>query len=115
MAKKRTIQQLLADNIGKLRVREGEKVYSLRDIAEAPNIDLGPNTVKRMAEGTGDPKLGSLAEIAKFFKMEPWQLLHPDFDPDKLPARVLNQAEAEFYDRLLSDIRRLHGPKDAPK
>lgn len=107
--KQKSIQQLLADNMGKLMVHEGEKQYSLRDISDAPNIDIGSNTVKRMADGTGDPKLSSLAAAAKFFGMEPWQMLHPDFDPDKLPVRVLTKQEADNYDQLLRDIKRLVG------
>jgi transcriptional regulator with XRE-family HTH domain len=111
--KHKDIRQVVAENVSKLRVREGEKKYSLRDISEAPNVDVGSNTVKRMANPTNNPRLSTLAEVAKFFKMEPWQLLHPDFDPDKLPARVLNTAEAEFYDRLLRDVKKLRGDDPA--
>lgn len=117
MAKKiRTIQQLLADNVGKLMVREGAKKYSLRDVSDAPDVKLGANTVKRMQEGERDPKLGSLAEVAKFFGVEPWQLLHPDFDPDKgIPTRVLNKKEAEYYERLLANFRGLMGGEESPQ
>lgn len=112
--KPKSIQEVLADNVMKYIVQDGEKKLSLRDISDAPNIDVGANTVKRMADGTGDPKLGSVAEVAKFFGVEPWQLLHPDFQPGKWPARVLTKSEAEFYERLLRDIRGLNGGEEAP-
>lgn len=108
--KPKSIQELLADNMGKLMVREGEKQYSLRDISDKPDIHVGANTVKRMADGSGDPKLGSIAEVAKFFGVEPWQLLHPDFQPGKWPARVLAESEAEFYEGLLREFKKLQGP-----
>lgn len=115
--KTKDIRQLLAENVSKLMVREGEKKYSLRDVSGAPNVKVGTNTVKRMAKGDANPRLGSLAEVAKFFGMEPWQLLHPDFDPDKMPKKVLNEREAEFYERLIRDIRDIKGgePPESPE
>jgi hypothetical protein len=46
---------------------------------------LGQTTINRICNGTADARIEMLVRIAEATGYEPWQLLHPEFSPDRMP------------------------------
>jgi transcriptional regulator with XRE-family HTH domain len=72
---------------------------------------LAQNTVSRYLRGASDPQLAAVEMIAGAANYEPWQLLHPDFDPYGTPPMVDHEAMrvAAIFSAITSepDRRRL--------
>lgn len=80
---------------------------NLRELMEqSPDLDSHAKLAKRAKVGSGsigymldpdggNPTLHNIAKVAQVWKLEAWQLLHPE-----LPTRVLSSKEAEFYDAI---------------
>ncbi|MFY1963384.1 hypothetical protein [Achromobacter xylosoxidans] len=89
-----------------------------RDVSRlnlSKQMDVADGTLGRIKYGSGNPNVETLAQIARFFKFEPWQLLVPGFtvnDPPALRAEdggngALAGEEAE----LVAIFRRLKEPE----
>lgn len=56
--------------------------------AWATRTGLNQSTVNRIANGTRDATVSQLELIEEKTGYAPWQLLHPDFDPLKMPPMM---------------------------
>lgn len=101
---------ILASNLKKLMDRPGAKKISTYDVAgyrkgeEQGDRPLSPKTVERMRRGEGDVTLDHIQAVAKFFVLQPWQLLVPTFSVDDPPHLAFTKAEKEAYERMEQSI-----------
>ena len=83
-------------------------------MAAHPNLDTlekitaqggGSNgTLDRMRRGASSCRLDALADVAKVFGLEPWQLLVPRLDPHNLPRLEMDTSRAENLRAELENI-----------
>src|SRR5690606_23080262 len=57
------------------------------DLSRLMNVSDG--ALGRIKYGNGNPTAETIERIAHFFRVEPWQLLVPDFDP-RNPPKLLD-------------------------
>lgn len=63
---------------------------------------IGSSTIGHLLNATGpQPRLDTIVAVAEAFKLSPWQLLHPDFDPVRKTASGVSSPE------LISIARRI--------
>lgn len=69
------VAKILADNTVRL-------TDSIKDRPARPELaakmGLGDKTLGFIRSGTGNPTLDSIAKLAKYFRLQPWELLHPE-------------------------------------
>lgn len=78
-----SIDKLLSENL--------KRLFGKRSITSAAkaeeSLKVPRSTIDRALNARGSSvRLETLAEIADGLKLEPWQLLVPDLDPENLPA-----------------------------
>lgn len=67
----------------------------------AHDCGIGPASASRLKEGKTSIGLELVDRIAKHFKVDPWQLLVPNFAPDNPPAlQPMSETERRLYERL---------------
>ncbi|WP_155122879.1 hypothetical protein [Burkholderia ubonensis] len=76
-------KKILADNLTQLLA--GRPDVSRLNLSK--QIHVADGTLGRIKYGTGNPTVEILESIARFFKIEAWQLLVPDLGRKLLPPR----------------------------
>ncbi|WP_157378416.1 helix-turn-helix domain-containing protein [Burkholderia ubonensis] len=76
-------KKILADNLTQLLA--GRPDVSRLNLSK--QIHVADGTLGRIKYGTGNPTIEILESIARFFKIEPWQLLVPDLGRKLLSPR----------------------------
>lgn len=67
----------------------------------ARDCKIGPGTATRMKECQTSVGIDILDKIAKFFHLNPWELLVPGFDPANRPTlQPVSELERKLYERL---------------
>lgn len=61
-------------------------------------------TLDRIRRGASSCRLDALADVAKVFGIEPWQLLVPRLDPHNLPRLEMDTSRAEALRAELENI-----------
>lgn len=75
------LKQTLADNLKRLlATRPG-----LPRLALAQQMGVADGTLGRIKYGNGNPNIETLVSIARYFRVEPWQLLTENLDPSAPP------------------------------
>lgn len=84
---------------------------------------LNQSTINRIANGTTDCTVSALFAIADATGYEPWQLLHPDFDPRATPpladeramrvAAIFSQINGEIDKRRAESIMEQFAPEES--
>lgn len=105
------VKEILAASVSQL-------LETRRDVSRlnlSKQMDVADGTLGRIKYGSGNPNVETLAQIARFFKFEPWQLLVPGFtvnDPPALRAEDgSNGALAGEEAELVAIFRRLKEPE----
>jgi len=110
-----SLDKLLSENLKRLFQKRG--ITSAIKAQDA--LGVARSTIDRVLNARGTARVETLEEIAEGLKMEAWQLLVPDLDPDNLPtleypnrpasyAEVLAQAEyADLWKINAIDMIRL--------
>lgn len=105
------VKEILAASVSQL-------LETRRDVSRlnlSKQMDVADGTLGRIKYGSGNPNVETLAQIARFFKFEPWQLLVPGFkvnDPPALRAEDGgNGAQAGEEAELVAIFRRLKEPE----
>lgn len=114
-------RDVLAKNLKKLMNRGGKKLTP-RDVARTKywqeRGETGPisaKTVERMEKAVGHATLDHLDEVAKFFAVQPWQLLVPGFDPEKLPHLALSDEAKAAFEKIGRHFAELRGEENGPQ
>lgn len=81
------------------KVADATKDFRLND----EDVHLSNGKVGRIAAGSHTTDIDALYSLAKAFSLEPWQLLVPDLNPERLPALTTTP--------LLEQIKALVGQK----
>lgn len=85
-----SIDKLLSENLKRLFAKKGiTSAVKAQDALGVPR-----STIDRALNARGSAKVETLEEIATGLKLEAWQLLVPDLDPDNLPT--LAQPDGPF-------------------
>lgn len=92
----KTVREIVIDNLKALRESQ-----DLSGNAFADKCKIHQRTYNRIENGEGAPHLDILEKIAAHNHLYCWQLLVPNFDPNKLPLlQVPSETEQAFYDRI---------------
>jgi len=70
----------------------------------AREADFGPATSTRLKEQKTAVGLDVLEKLSKVFRLKPWQLLVPAFDPSRPPQSIPMSAQAADAARILDAI-----------
>jgi hypothetical protein len=75
---KKTLAELLRANVKALMKANGLRpgAGALRERAK-----IGMSGAQAILSGEGDPRISTLENVAKAFRCEAWELLHPGFAP----------------------------------
>lgn len=95
---------------------------NLRNLMDArPDLDTikkvvkrggGSNgTIGRMLQGDTSARIDAVADVAKVFGLEPWQLLVPGLDPAHPPTLEMDPARAAKLQADLVSLAARLGPK----
>ncbi len=79
-------EAILRDNVAKLK---GDATYS-----QFPG-KIGQGSITRVLAGQ-NVRLSTLEAIAKGFRLQAWELLTPDLDPERPPARRIAEERVEL-------------------
>lgn len=89
---------IVRENLHRLREHAGSP--TLQEIATKAGVGYG--TLHRLVTGTAGPSgknpppnLDTLAPLAHYFGLEPWQLLVPNVNPESPPTLVTQSARSE--------------------
>ena len=83
-----------------------EKHYGKENLNRlARDTHIGNGTASRMKERETSVGLDTLEKIAKFFGVEPWQLLVQGFDPASPPALSTGSTMARDVGAMLDEIK----------
>jgi len=63
-------------------------------------VDIDPKTVTRILAQQHAPSIDTVAALAGYFHLLPWQLLVPGMDPADPPVTQLSRAESALYLKL---------------
>lgn len=85
----RPAAQILADNLN--RLLEGRTLRSARP-ETASRIGIGDKTLGNMKSGKGNPQLQNIEAVARYFRVEPWELLKPTGDTEAEIAKLQRMA-----------------------
>lgn len=105
------VKEILAASVSQL-------LETRRDVSRlnlSKQMDVADGTLGRIKYGSGNPNVETLAQIARYFKFEPWQLLVPGFSVNNPPA--LRSVDGEGAGpigeeaELVSIFRRLKEPE----
>ncbi len=67
----------------------------------ARRIGIGNGTLGRLRNAQVECTIETLDQVARYFRLEPWQLLVPGLDPARLPqARGMDPREREMLGAL---------------
>lgn len=80
------IKLILSQNVSKLL--DTRKDLSRLNLSRQMGVADG--TLGRIKYGSGNPNVETVAQIASFFRYEPWQLLVKGFDPKSPPCLAAN-------------------------
>lgn len=61
-------------------------------------------TVGRMLQGETSARIDAVAQVARAFGLQPWQLLVPNLDPEHLPHLEMDSRRAELLAAELDNI-----------
>jgi transcriptional regulator with XRE-family HTH domain len=95
------VRRILSGNLRTLLAynkERGERPYDGKTLAAKSGIDGG--TISRIINEHQAPAIDTLGDIAKAFKLRPWQLLVPDINPRNPPVVPESETERELYTRL---------------
>lgn len=83
-----TPDEIVWENVFALMVHHwgGENLNRL-----AREAKIGPGTATRIKSKKNSARIGTLAKLAKPFKLQPWHLLIPDLDPANPPVEFLTR------------------------
>lgn len=115
------MSKILAKTLGSL----GKNCLALKRKHDMSEKDVerkagcAQKTFNNIVNGTHNPTLKSIVRLAEAFKVEPWQLLRDDFDPE-LPDsnswnelnKVLQKMDDAEIEAFLEDYSK-SGPSDA--
>lgn len=94
------LKKILAQNVSKLLDTRPD--ISRLDLSRQMRVADG--TLGRIKYGTGNPNAETIEAIAKYFRLQPWQLLIEGFDPSDppqlakdMPAPPKTQAGRKFH------------------
>ena len=91
----------LARNVRKLM----EAHPDLDTIAKIVTAGGGSNgTVGRIVKGDVSTRVDAVAQVARVFGLEAWQLLVPSFDPDHPPSLEMDSRRADLLAAELENI-----------
>jgi transcriptional regulator with XRE-family HTH domain len=98
-------KNVLAVNVRALMVKR----YGVVHIGKfRRDTGIGAATVSRILEATTSIGIDILEKIAFTFKLEPWQLLVPDFDADSLPLVLSDDSDHQ----LRQVIKAIHAAQE---
>lgn len=110
----------LGENMRLLRGRAGRgELAGNRAVAKAAGV--GEGTVQRARSGDGNITVENLEALARYYRLDAWQLLVPRLDPDN-PPRLATDAEIEAevqrrirvqLEPILPEIGGLRAPEEA--
>lgn len=101
MGKARAISEIVAENLGKLVGYDKNTGQSRIPQDFLANKGVSQATIGRILREEVNPRIQTVAVIARHFDLQPWQLLVDGFDPKTPPLlRVPTGREAEFYRRV---------------
>jgi len=95
---------VLADNLQRLmdhHIKRKLELVSQSAIGRAASIDQ--KTVHRILNRVHEPSASVIGRLAKAFKLQPWQMLTPNLDPEDLPV-VLTSGELRMYEELREQV-----------
>lgn len=98
-------KEILAKNLIRLMDREGAKKISTYQVAghrkgEKATGPLSARTVGRIRRAEGNATLDHIDAIAKFFLLEPWQLLVPNFRTEDPPHLSFTDEEKKALESV---------------
>lgn len=96
-------RKTLASAVEALMVKQYGKVNLTRLGRE---VVKSPATAKRLVEGETSIGVELVDQIAKYFRVEPWHLLVPGFDPNNPPQLVEPQLFTEKFSVAALEIAR---------
>lgn len=90
-----------------------KKHYGRENLTQlAKDCKIGPATASRMKAKETSVGVEVIDRVAKFFKIAPWTLLVPGFDPDHTPTlQPLSAREAALYERFKEVAKELAGER----
>jgi transcriptional regulator with XRE-family HTH domain len=95
---KNNAEQVLATNLNALMASD----HSLNTVEKlAKRSGVGTGTIDRLRRAEASARLYTIVAIAVAFKIEPWQLLVPGFDPSNPPIlQPVSEAEHAWWAKL---------------
>lgn len=118
-------QHVLARNLGAVLRRKELSVRALERQMKSKGSKISNRTIQNMVNGTGDPGLDNLQEVATALKVPLWQLMCPGADLSEEAVHDLLEAFGELSEigrhaiedqvqaRLLLERSRRPPPSDA--
>jgi transcriptional regulator with XRE-family HTH domain len=94
------VNTILSRSVGKLL----ETRQDISRLNLSKQMKVADGTLGRIKYGNGNPNVETLAAIAHFFRVQPWQLLVEGFDPKKPPTLL---SPDQTPDGLSDDEREL--------
>jgi len=105
------IKKVLSKNVSKLL----DSRPDISRLALSKQMHVADGTLGRIKYGNGNPNIETLEAIAKFFRVEPWQLLVEEFDlkspPTILSAKHLPDGLTPEEKALIKTVRSLREPE----
>ena len=107
------VKEILAASVSQL-------LETRRDVSRlnlSKQMDVADGTLGRIKYGSGNPNVETLAQIARFFKFEPWQLLVSGFSVSEPPTLRAGDGSSDSGQlageeaELVSIFRRLKEPE----
>lgn len=101
MREKPSPRQILSDNMRALMDARPE-LGTIRKVADASDSALSNGKVGRICAASHTTDIDTLQDLAKVFKLEPWQLLVEGLNPEALPRL----ADASVLAQILEAVQR---------
>lgn len=90
---KNAVEQL-ADTLSRL-IGPGQRYVSVSELEKASGV--GKSTIARARRAETALKIDNLSDIAKAYKLEPWQMLVPGVDPQNPPRLFTADLESRSW------------------
>jgi hypothetical protein len=102
---KKSANAVLWENIANAMIHHWHEInlYKL-----AKDAKIGTGGAARLKAQRSATRLSTIVKVAALWKLEPWQLLMPGFDPAKPPVAVLSEEQQKLYEQLKKAQKAFH-------
>lgn len=104
------LRTVLRDNVTALLRHSGHhKAGKVVWHALVTEYGIANGTAQRIKAAETSVGIEVLEDLAKAFRLQPWQLLVPSLDPTNMPVIGMTETERRLYAKLKDDLQRIAG------